>query len=250
MPPETTLLAPNARRYVLEPGVIDDRSMLAFTNGHCHSLALAIHERTGWETVGLYSGSGSLEHVLAADPAGRFVDIGGVRRQPELVSDGRMLAPLDPSEISALPDVLGWAIPQPAIASEWVSSVLERVASGVAPERIGYFEETFRFLENFEVLVEWTESEGALYLRAFLRIRGSISSDWRRCASIPVAKNEQQERLIDFSREAFEAHLQMVQRGFNSRPELVFRNVEENLYSELPRSSEIPFACPAPQDGR
>lgn len=78
----------------LTTGVIDDSSRKAFTNGQCHALALAVHERTGWplmivaldycvedwdscvwEIDGLCSCQ--TYHVVVRDDAGRVWDING-----------------------------------------------------------------------------------------------------------------------------------------------------------------------------
>ena len=67
-------------------GVIDDNAVQAFTRGHCHSLALALHQETGWPLFGMYSeeeGNMSHEngdtpsHVLVQMPNGDFLDIEG-----------------------------------------------------------------------------------------------------------------------------------------------------------------------------
>jgi hypothetical protein len=63
-------------------GVIDEEAELVFTRGQCHSLAVAIHEETGWPIYGLYtkfdSGDNSPSHCLVYSPTlNNFIDIKG-----------------------------------------------------------------------------------------------------------------------------------------------------------------------------
>lgn len=59
----------------------DDNTVTAFLHGHCHSLALAIHERMGWQLIGLYNETRptnqSPNHTVVRMPNKRLLDITG-----------------------------------------------------------------------------------------------------------------------------------------------------------------------------
>lgn len=61
-----------------------------FTCGECWSLALALHEVTGWPLAFVFpalAGSTDWRHVGAVHPTGRFVDWGGFSDEVEFVED-------------------------------------------------------------------------------------------------------------------------------------------------------------------
>ena len=65
-----------------DDGSIDDNVERAFTNGHCHSFALAVHGMTNWPIMGLISTTGDSEdspgHCVLFDPKRNdYFDIGG-----------------------------------------------------------------------------------------------------------------------------------------------------------------------------
>jgi hypothetical protein len=71
--------------YELEPGVLDEGARVTFTNGHCHSLALAIHRLTGWAICGADYATDDFEgyehvpnHVFIQRPDGEYLDVTGV----------------------------------------------------------------------------------------------------------------------------------------------------------------------------
>lgn len=72
--------------YVFEfevtPGVIDYDAIEAFTEGHCASLAYAIHQETGWDMMLFtYRGAprqyGHAMHMAVLHPSGDIIDIEG-----------------------------------------------------------------------------------------------------------------------------------------------------------------------------
>lgn len=70
------------------PGVVDEAARVAFSRGHCHAMALALHEATGWAVSAamfdwdrddppiddLFDVPG---HFAVTSPDGRIVDIFG-----------------------------------------------------------------------------------------------------------------------------------------------------------------------------
>jgi hypothetical protein len=70
-------------------GVLDESAKRAFQSGHCHSLALAIHQITHWQIkgVGLESWGDtpdSPSHCVVWSPElKRYVDVTGANRRPD-----------------------------------------------------------------------------------------------------------------------------------------------------------------------
>jgi hypothetical protein len=54
----------------------DPNVIYTFTRGHCHSLAYALNELTGWPVVGF--GAPGPDHVAVLRPDGKILDIMGV----------------------------------------------------------------------------------------------------------------------------------------------------------------------------
>lgn len=63
-----------------------------YLGGGCHALALAVHERTGWDLAVVWVARGrrtELAHALAIVPGEDelYLDVGGVRGLPEILDD-------------------------------------------------------------------------------------------------------------------------------------------------------------------
>ena len=63
-----------------------------FLGGGCHALALAVHERTGWDLAVVWVARGrrvEIAHALAIVPGGDelYLDVGGIRGLPEILGD-------------------------------------------------------------------------------------------------------------------------------------------------------------------
>ena len=70
----SSYLLPEQIRH-LEPGVLDNRAVHFFANGHCASMALAIHQLTGWPMVALrpsigLRNAGYVGHAAVRSPIG------------------------------------------------------------------------------------------------------------------------------------------------------------------------------------
>jgi hypothetical protein len=63
-------------RHCLDPRMEGDDYEL-FTEGDCHHLALALHERTGWPLM-IVSGRSTVEHAFVMRPDGLALDINGL----------------------------------------------------------------------------------------------------------------------------------------------------------------------------
>jgi hypothetical protein len=68
------------RTTFLESYMLDDKAIKLFTNGHCHSFALAMHKLTGWALVCQYGSpyhGNERRHMYVLDPrTGYAVDAG------------------------------------------------------------------------------------------------------------------------------------------------------------------------------
>lgn len=128
-------------------GVVDDQARLAFLNGQCHALALAISERTGWPLVAVAAsecvydedcgeddsdgGCGcQYEHIGVRSPDGEIVDIRGWHTDEDWIEGSS--DPAD-NEVSDLPgdriemivfDDDSWRPPDMPVARAFVDAVL------------------------------------------------------------------------------------------------------------------------------
>lgn len=127
----------------LTPGVLDGYALRAFKYGACGALAIALHEETGWPIVAITdahnvedgrAGGGSALHWTVRHPSGLLLDVDGLHREEDLVSeyagdadDGQAAAGL-----STRADCAEWYIeaqgePIPvSLAKTFVKAVIER----------------------------------------------------------------------------------------------------------------------------
>jgi hypothetical protein len=233
----SNLLAPNGRRYVVQPGILDDRAALAFTNGHCHSLALALHRATGGEMVGFTRTQEPFEHVLVRSDDGRLIDIGGARTPAEVVAAGGRLRGVNSEALEQLTCECGWVPPVPEVASAWVAPLLERLAAGAPHHRIGCFAYGFVLDGQIAMHVEWSERDGAIRLIAFGRRLNGEPTAWTRCSSAQVPENAVGERVIDFTHQAFECHRRRFEEVIRGHRDQIIANLD------APKVIDAP-ACP------
>src|SRR4051794_37517203 len=85
------LLFPGEKVLVIHDAArLDEAARLAFLGGHCHSLALALHERTGWPLIAIdHRSDGVCAHVAVQRPDGKVVDIAGAHTV-EQINDSRI----------------------------------------------------------------------------------------------------------------------------------------------------------------
>lgn len=139
MPLYVTLNANNAfwdEDFLVEAGRLTEEAEHVFQNGHCHSLALAIHERTGWPLVGVHVDGWEVpHHVVVRHPTGYTFDVLGFgveHRWADLHGEEEVeLADLDVDYVrSACPDDSGertYREPEVEIAALFVDAVLELI---------------------------------------------------------------------------------------------------------------------------
>ncbi|HEY5990612.1 MAG TPA: hypothetical protein VIV12_30100 [Streptosporangiaceae bacterium] len=121
-------------------GRLDVNARTAFTEGHCHSLALALHEKTGWPLIGGVDrgpeyGSGRVpDHVVVQVPDGRLLDITGLHTVEDFEEEWGTVQPLDPAEVAAGfpyqlgPDVVHrYRLPDVETARPYAEKLLRRL---------------------------------------------------------------------------------------------------------------------------
>lgn len=238
----SSFLAPNGRRYVVEPGILDDRAALAFTNGHCHSLALALHRVTRTEMVGFTRTERPFEHVLVRSEDGRLIDIRGARTPAEVIADGGQLSGINQMTLRHLVDECGWVPADPDAASAWVRPLLEQVAANGPYRRIRCFCHEFVLaVEQASIHVEWSERDGGARLVAFGRRTTSEPTSWVRCCSHKLPNDARGEQVIDFTQDAFEHHVRDFEKSIQLKEPQVIANLD------APQVIESPM-CPPPAD--
>ena len=122
--PGVMLELPRGGSVEITPGVLDDAARYAFSAGHCHALALAIHERTGWPMLamsGRYSAYKDLQHVVVVMPDGKWLDVQGPRDPEEELH--RHKQAINADEVSNMGRIRHWKNPQLEIAREFVDAV-------------------------------------------------------------------------------------------------------------------------------
>lgn len=231
---ETTILTPNGRRYVVGPGVIDDRAVLAFTNGHCHSLAIALHSEVGGELVALRKTLEPFDHVAVRVGGGRVLDIGGGRYESDLTADGGELVVIDLDTIGGLPADHGWVDADASLAAPWVAAVQARAAAGDPYLTVGCLSYDFAIDGTLDVHLEWTAEEGASGFKAFTRAVGADARGWTRAMFFRLPRDESGEQLIDFSSAAFERHARSAERTLRANPDLLLKNMRNSAYRDQP----------------
>ena len=106
-------------------GVLDESAEYVFSAGHCHALALAIHERTGWPLLamsGRHSLRANLQHMVVVMPDGKWLDVNGPQEPEERYYFQSMTA----AEVAKMGKIEYWKNPQTEIAREFVQPVFER----------------------------------------------------------------------------------------------------------------------------
>jgi hypothetical protein len=108
-------------------GVIDDDAVRAFTQGQCHALALALHERTGWPIRQLENDEGEPFHLYVETPDGRALDITGAHDRDEFRQAwcAAFDEPSTPEMAHKLPATGVWRAPDMGAARAFVAPLLE-----------------------------------------------------------------------------------------------------------------------------
>lgn len=127
--------------FKVRAGELDDTATKAFSEGQCHALARAVHERTGWPIAVRYQAEASdtglaqsaenhWDHAYVVHPSGKVLDVHGLQSKEEL---DRRLGDDWPAEHQQVPhDWPHWKSPgirRPAmkVARSFVDPLLKKI---------------------------------------------------------------------------------------------------------------------------
>jgi hypothetical protein len=132
------LLLPGDKVLVLdEDPRADEAALLAFLGGHCHSLALALHQETMWPLVAVVQrNDGVCVHVAARRADGKIVDIAGAHTGEEIHkarNGGVSIREVTVLQVHELHEQHGWAKPVPDVVAPWVQIALDQAAREPRP---------------------------------------------------------------------------------------------------------------------
>lgn len=198
------LRGPGSLVYIAEPGLLDERATLAFINGQCHGLALAVHAWTGFPLVAMFDADGTCIHVCVRDRE-RLIDITGEHDEAEFRREGAFfLRAVDPGFVDALASEHGWAHADPLAAEAWVQPVLDRVSRGeqLRPLHSSTMIVTGPVTDTLELRVAWV---GEPHIDAYVRRPGETDADWTVYACVALPPDGAGLHRIDFRAEVLEA---------------------------------------------
>lgn len=223
-----TLQGATDRLYVVERGVRDDRARLAFREGQCHGLALALWRRTGWPLVAIEN-DGLCEHVTVRHPHGHLVDILGGHPGGLSESAGTVELDVEASYIDELVANRNWSAPDLEAADAWVEGVLER-AAGPPDEPPGGFAKYGPIGNGYELRLEW---RGQAYMDAFVRAP-ALSKQWVPIDRIFIPRDPATRRhRIDFTRTEFERLAPMLASEFEQPTRRTWTTADSSMARNL-----------------
>lgn len=208
------LLGATDRAYVVGCGLLDQRAVLAFSQGQCHALALVLREESGWDLVAIEGADGTIQHVCVRRPDGKLVDVRGAHQPETLVAAGRVLD-VDQAFVGDLVANHGWAPPAVAEAKRWAEEVLER-GKGNPPasvlQHVVYAESWL--VPEFDVLIVWA---GAEFFEVQVRPADSDSdSIWFFYSDVLFPQGESGRWEIEFTRDRYQHLCQLwLEREFS-----------------------------------
>jgi len=132
--------------FELTPGIIGPKARHVFVSGHCHSLALAIHEATGWDVIG-DNWRPCPGHVAVRIPDdGSILDIQGKHDPDTWENHWGTITDL---ELDVVYDAFDGDYREPDVdaASYWVRPVIE----AYAPEYLYVLDSPFVVVGSLEV---------------------------------------------------------------------------------------------------
>ena len=234
MPELLHLRASHGRRYVVEAGVLDDRALLAFGMGQCHSMALALQRATGGALVGLTEQQTPFDHVLVRIGEARLIDVGGARPAAELTASGGRLTDIDADTVVALSTDHGWEPPQPDLAALWTDAVLGAVERGDPHREPTCFTYDFALDGILDIHVEWSYVDTGERLTAFGRRPGDATGRWVRCGVHSIKPDASGLRIIDFAPGAFRRHSRRMEELLRASSDAVMARFLEAADQQQP----------------
>lgn len=207
------LFGASDRLYVVERGELDDRARLAFTNGQCHGMAMALHEKTGWSMVAIDHLDAGCQHVCVRREDGRLIDIRGAHEADALASSdaGMTTRDIGIAEIAELVTQHGWATADVAGASPWLNSLRALADRDHAHPMPESFRRCVDVDDGFQIQLEWA---GDTHMEAF--VRRSPSGSWTGYGEIPLRRDPGTQRyVIDFTEAEFLRVLRLLTEQFD-----------------------------------
>jgi hypothetical protein len=220
------LRLPHEKVLVLQEAQVDTASLLAFLGGHCHSLALALHARTGWPLVAIDNESGECIHVAVRSPDSRIVDITGAHTPAEIsgaiIGDTRIRS-VKTDDLDRLQQKHGWAEAVPEVAAAWAEPALT-IATPLEPMRTPTMRLTRETLSGIEVVVSW---DGEPEFLVDVRPADQPDSPLVRYGRIPFPKDADGFWRLSFYVEHFKQTAERwLERSFDeARAQRTLRNV-------------------------
>jgi hypothetical protein len=194
---------PGDKVLLLDEGQLDTASWLAFLGGHCHSLALALHARTGWPFVAIDNAAGECVHVAVRSPADCIVDVTGAHTSAQMIeaSSGGGIRTVDKHDVDQLAEAHGWAEPAPALLAAWVDPVLARmVTEPLEPMKPPVLQLRKETAGGIEVRVTWDGEPG---FTVDVRATTSPDASWANYGYITFPKDHDGVWRISFYEQPF-----------------------------------------------
>lgn len=192
----------NKRIYLAEPRLIDTRAVYAFRQGQCHALALALHEKTGWEMFLIADAARTFEHIAVRRDDQTFVDIGAEFTDADIQRDtpAAEIRAISRTQIDALVTESGWAPYELDAARLWVEAVLSGDRKFQA-EPTGTPEVSIErpFGDGHEIRLLWRGSE-----EVTLSVRSIGEREWEYWGHKYVAPDSDDLIVIDFNEEGLD----------------------------------------------
>jgi hypothetical protein len=213
------LRIPRDKTFLLEEGELDSASWLVFLGGHCHSLAIALNEHTGWPLVAIDDVSGECVHVAVRSPSNRIVDITGAHTPAQMidgVTGGGRIRPVSKDDVGRLSKTHGWAQPAATVAAAWVEPVLEQMTKAPRqPMKPPVLQLTRKTAGGVEVRILW---DGEPEFTVKIRPTSSPDRPWTPYGHITLPKDPDGVWRMEFYLAPFE-HLAetWLHRSFDER---------------------------------
>jgi hypothetical protein len=181
------------RLIQIDESTLDRRAVLAFVQGQCHAMALALCHRTRWELLAIEKPNGGWDHVCVSRPDGLLHDVTGAHPR-DAVLRGRHALEVDETWVRGLERTWNWAPPATDVAALFVDAVLQREPG---PPACSEVMKTFFRSGDVEVLVEWAgQSHFDVYVRR--------CAEWVEYGPFrPMRPNDAGMYLIDFTHDYF-----------------------------------------------
>jgi hypothetical protein len=178
----------------------------------------------GGEFVGLTHLQTPYDHILVALDETTVVDVGGARTPDDVLAAGGKLVPVSQADLDDL-SKHDWMPARPDIAATFVPAVIAHVDAGEPHRKPRCFSRNIVLGDFLEIHVEWSTADTGDRLTAFGRLPGDRHGRWTRCAVMSIKADKRDERVIDFTAEAFADHSDRFLAQLRAMPTRIVANV-------------------------